>query len=127
MALGSNCVFRVCDGVLFFCSVLTRSAVSFLYTSRSGGWRHEMAVSVSRARFWIQFLGLFVSCILVLSVTRSFPVRRKLRQSCSPFCGKIFVRVGGRLVCCWVRRLSLLSTVWYLSVHSFWSFPSMWP
>ena len=51
MALGSNCKFRVCDGVLFFCSVLMRSAVSFLHISHSGGRRREMAVSASRARF----------------------------------------------------------------------------
>jgi hypothetical protein len=42
MAVDSDCVLRVCDGVLFFCSVLMRSAVSFLYTSHSEGGRCEM-------------------------------------------------------------------------------------
>ena len=58
MALDSECVLCVCEGLLCFCKVLMRSAVSFLYTSRSEGGRCDMAVSASRARFWILFLGL---------------------------------------------------------------------
>ena len=55
----SGCVWWV-----GFCtiSVLMRSATNFLYTSRSvvGSW--VMAVSASRARFWIHFLSL--ECML---------------------------------------------------------------
>ena len=57
IALDSECVLCVCEGLLF-CKVLMRSAVSFLYTSRSEEGRCEVAVSVLRARYWIQFLGL---------------------------------------------------------------------
>ena len=48
----------VCRGLFFFFRVLMRSAVSFLYTSRSVGGRCDMAVSVSKAKFRIQFVGL---------------------------------------------------------------------
>ena len=54
----------VCRGLLFFCRVLMRSDVSFLYTSRSVGGRCDMAVSASKAKFWIQFLDLV--CMLYL-------------------------------------------------------------
>jgi len=37
--------------LLFFCKVLIRSAVSFLYTSRSEGESCDMAVSAPTARF----------------------------------------------------------------------------
>ena len=60
--LDSECVLCVCGGLLFFCRVLMRSAVSILYVSRCGRERLDIAVSASRARFRIQFLGL--SCRL---------------------------------------------------------------
>ena len=58
------CVCVCVGGLLFFCKVLIRSAVSFLYTSRSVGGRCDMAVSASKAKFWIQFLDLV--CMLYL-------------------------------------------------------------
>ena len=45
------CVCVCVGGLLFFCKVLIRSAVSFLYTSRSVGGRCDMAVSASKAKF----------------------------------------------------------------------------
>ena len=57
------CCVRV--GVLLSsCNMLTRSAVNFLYTSRSDGGRSVMAVSASRASVWSQSLGLL--CMLYL-------------------------------------------------------------
>jgi hypothetical protein len=47
----------VCWGLYSF-RVLRRSAVIFLYTSRSGGGNFDIAVSASQARFCTQFLGL---------------------------------------------------------------------
>jgi len=58
IVLDSVRVLCVCVGFLLFWRMLIRSAVIFLHTSRSVWGRREMAVSASRARFWIQSLGL---------------------------------------------------------------------
>ena len=62
------------DGVC--CSVLMRSATSFLYTSRSAVGSLEIAVSASRARVWIQFFcllsRLYLSPFCSSSVSEGF-------------------------------------------------------
>jgi hypothetical protein len=53
-------------------------ALIFLYTSHSERGRYEMAVSASRARFWIQFLGL--SCKLYLGPFSSKVISRSQKD-----------------------------------------------
>ena len=59
------CMLWLCWG-LFDCRVFMRSAVSFLYTSRSVRGRCAIAVSASRARFCIQFFGLLCRLYLMM-------------------------------------------------------------
>ena len=81
------------------CAVLLSSAVLVNYgfvrpfTVLKGGgvkWQFLLLGRGFESSSWV----CCVSCIWVLSVTRSFPVQRKLCQSCSPLWGKSFVRVG---------------------------------
>ena len=75
IVLDSCWVLCVCGGLLFLCKVLMRSAVNFLYISRSDCGSRDMAVSASRASVWIQFFGLLCKlylgpfCRMVISVS----------------------------------------------------------
>ena len=127
MALESECVLCVCVCVCVcvrvcysFFKVLIRSAVSFLYTSRSKGGRCDMAVSATRARFWIQFLCFLFMLYLgpFCSTTISGSEIDMSVMFTTLWWNVCFV--GRGVVCCWVRRLGLLSTVWYLNLQYFW-------
>ena len=119
------CVCGCGVALLFSRRVLMRSAVLFLYTSCSEGGRCEMAVSASRARFWIQSFGL--SCKLYFG-----PLCSKATSGSEKDISVMFTTPGWKFcfggwlcTCCWIRRLILSYKVWYLILHSFWSFLSM--
>ena len=97
--------------------------VSVLYISRWEGGRLDMAVSASRARFRIQFLGL--SCRLYFGPFCNRAISGSVKDMSVMFTTlgwKLLGLVGGVAVCCRLRRLSLLSRVWYIALHSFLSF-----
>ena len=111
MVLDSECVFCVCGDLLLTSKVLMRSAVIFLYTSRSEGGRYEMAVSASSAKFWIQSFGL--SCNLYLGPFCSMATSGSEKDTSVMFTTRGWnLLLGGSLcACCCVRHLILLICV----------------
>ena len=82
IVLDSCWVLCACGGLLFLCKVLMRSAVNFLYTSRSDCGSRGMAVSASRASVWSQFFGLLCKLYLGPFCRMVISVLRKICLSC---------------------------------------------
>ena len=100
MVLVSGCVLCLVWEWLFIMRVFMRSAVSFLYTSRSERGSFDSAVSTSRARFCIQlsflecrlYLGPFSSSVISWLVKVMFVLFMTLGwKSC--FCRGVFLFV----------------------------------